>query len=48
MPRSGNGLSPVQRQAITWTNAVLSSVLIPGKKIHNEQMNFLLKYKHFL
>ena len=37
---SGNGLSPVWRQAITWTNAGLLSVGLLGKKSVNFESEF--------
>ena len=39
---SVEGLSPVQRQGITWTNAGLLSVGLVGKKIWNSNGDFII------
>ena len=39
---SGNGLSPVLRQAITWTNAGLLSIELLGKKFCEIRIGILL------
>ena len=35
---SGNGLSPIQRQAITWTNVALFSIKLPGTNFSEIQI----------
>ena len=39
---SGNGLSPVRRQAITWTNAGVLSIGLVGTNLSEIQIRILL------